>query len=193
MRMPPLEQKKPRNRDPAVPVAGTLCVTGTFKTARATAASRPGLRRCLAAVDRLRELDRGDGLVDGTANVFMFVDVSQPWRTPRSPTHAHAAISRSACGTSWTSTIRRRTDPRGARQPLGAFSCRSVRSAWTAEARRILNRLEFHFTPQARQLAQHGRDRDRRVGRSMPRSSDPRQGDPHQGDRRMGAPSRIWP
>src|ERR1700716_1849024 len=39
-----------------------------------------------------------------------------------------------------------------------------------AEARRILRGLKFHYTPQACQLAQHGRDRDRRAPQPVPGS-----------------------
>ena len=68
--------------------------------------------------------------------------------TPRSPTSARASTSPSACATSSTCTTRR---------PSGSASCwtisRPTRAAALyesfepAEARRILRRLEFHFTP----------------------------------------------
>ena len=52
-----------------------------------------------------------------------------------------------------------------------------------AEAKRLADKLELHYTPQARQLAEHGRDRACRAGRAVPGSAAGRPGDPGAGGR----------
>ncbi len=66
MRMPPLEQKKDQE------IAAQRCLSrahcASQERSRRHAPLRRavlGLQHCLAAVDRLSELDRGGGLVDG--------------------------------------------------------------------------------------------------------------------------------
>ena len=49
------------------------------------------------------------------------------------------------------------------------------------EARRIAERLEIHYTPKHAQLAEHGRDRDRRDGPAMPRPAASRTGASNRG------------
>ena len=124
---------------------------------------------------------------NGTANVFMFVDVNRPWR--------HAKVTDQRTCIDFAECMRDLVDvhyPKAERirvvlDNLSAHSPAALYQAFApAEARRILSRLEFHFTPK-RQLAQHGRDRDRRNGRAVPRSPDPRPDDAAKRDRRMGA------
>ena len=50
--------------------------------------------------------------------------------------------------------------------------------------------LEFHY-PKARQLAQHGRDRDRRPARPVPRSTHRQPKTPRLRDRRLAAPAQL--
>ncbi len=54
---------------------------------------------------------------NGTANVFMFVDVNRPGDMPRSPTNARASTSQSACAISSMSTTRR---------PNGSVWCSTI-------------------------------------------------------------------
>ena len=155
-------EKRPRNRGPAVPVAGTLCVTGTFETARATAASRAEP----AALPR-----RGR---NGTANVFMFVDVSQPSR--------HAKVTDQRTCIDFAECMRDLVDEhypdaeriRVVLDNLSAHSAAALYQAFEpAEARRSRRHSQSEpdpqpprvpLLPQARQLAQHGRDRNHRSG-----------------------------
>ena len=85
---------------------------------------------------------------NGTANVFMFVDVNRPWR------HAKVTDQRT-CG-DFAECMRDLVDehyPKAERirvvlDNLSAHSPAALYQAFApAEARRILSRLEFHFTP----------------------------------------------
>ena len=121
---------------------------------------------------------------NGTANVFMFVDVNRPWR--------HAKVTAQRTCVDFAECMRDLVDehyPEAERirvvlDNLSAHSAAALYHAFDpAEARRILRRLEFHFTPKhASWLNMVGNRRDRQA---VPRSSDPCQGDPHQGDRGM--------
>lgn len=85
---------------------------------------------------------------NGTANVFMFVDVNRPWR--------HAKVTdRRAC-TDFAECMRDLVDihyPQAERirvvlDNLSAHTPSALYQTFEpAEARRILSRLEFHFTP----------------------------------------------
>ncbi|MET4071961.1 transposase [Bradyrhizobium sp. S3.2.6] len=59
-----------------------------------------------------------------------------------------------------------------------------------AEARRILRRLEFHFTPEARQLAQHARVRDLRASAPVSRPPHRRPQKAPKPDRRMATAAK---
>jgi transposase len=85
---------------------------------------------------------------NGTANVFMFVDVNRPWR--------HAKITDQRTGVDFAECMRDLVDehyPKADRirvvlDNLSAHSAAALYQAFApAEARRILSRLEFHFTP----------------------------------------------
>ena len=68
--------------------------------------------------------------------------------TPRSPTAARAATSPSACATSSTCTTRSAERIRVVLDNLSTHSAAALYESFdAAEARRILRRLEFHFTP----------------------------------------------
>jgi len=98
---------------------------------------------------------------NGTANLFIFLDVHQPWRKVK-VTNSRAAADFAACMRGladvpfpeasvfgWCWTICRRTSPD--RSTLPGFP--PVRSATGAAPPGV------PLCPQARQLAQHGRDR----------------------------------
>jgi transposase len=85
---------------------------------------------------------------NGTANVFMFVDVNRPWR--------HAKVTDHRTSVDFAECMRDLVDehyPTAERirvvlDNLSAHSAAALYQAFApAEARRILSRLEFHFTP----------------------------------------------
>ena len=85
---------------------------------------------------------------NGTANVFMFVDVNRPWR--------HAKVTDHRTCVDFAECMRDLVDdhyPEAERirvvlDNLSAHSAAALYQAFPpAEARRILSRLEFHFTP----------------------------------------------
>jgi transposase len=85
---------------------------------------------------------------NGTANVFMFVDVNRPWR--------HAKVTDQRTGADFAECMRDLVDDHypeadRIRVVLDNLSTHSPAALYErfepAEARRILSRLEFHFTP----------------------------------------------
>ena len=85
---------------------------------------------------------------NGTANVFMFVDIHQPWR--------HAKVTDRRTCTDFAECMRDLVDvhypeAERIRVVLDNLSTHTPAALYQtfepAEARRILNRLEFHFTP----------------------------------------------
>ena len=85
---------------------------------------------------------------NGTANVFMFVDVNKPWR--------HAKVTDQRTCVDFAECMRDLVDdhyPEAERirvvlDNLSAHSAAALYKAFAPEeARRILNRIEFHFTP----------------------------------------------
>ena len=115
---------------------------------------------------------------NGTANVFMFVDVNRPWRhakvtdqrTLRRLRRVHARPRRRALP-------RRRADPRRAGQSLGALAAALYQAFEPAEARRILRRLEFHFTPKHASWLNMVEIEIGVMVRAVPRPPHPREGD----------------
>jgi transposase len=85
---------------------------------------------------------------NGTVNVFMFVDVNRPWR--------HAKVTDQRTGADFADCMRdlvdeHYPDAERIRVVLDNLSTHSPSALYErfepAEARRILSRLEFHFTP----------------------------------------------
>jgi transposase len=85
---------------------------------------------------------------NGTANVFMFVDVNRPWR--------HAKVTDQRTSADFAECMRDLVDEhypdadriRVVLDNLSAHSAAALYQRFTpAEARRILSRLELHFTP----------------------------------------------
>jgi transposase len=85
---------------------------------------------------------------NGTANVYMFVDVNRPWR--------HAKVTDQRTCVDFAECMRDLVDKhypdaeriRVVLDNLSAHSAGALYQAFEpAEARRILNKLEFHFTP----------------------------------------------
>jgi len=128
---------------------------------------------------------------NGTVNLFVCIDVHRPWRKVK-VTERRAAEDYAQC-------MRELTDVhypdaeciRVVQDNLSTHSAGALYEAFApAEARRILRRLEFHYTPQACQLAQHGRDRDRRATRSVPGPQNRRPKAPRQRNRRLGTTAK---
>ncbi len=110
---------------------------------------------------------------NGTANLFVFLDAHRSWRkvkvTERRTAGDFAQCMRELVDMHYpqASRIRVVLDNLSTHTPAALYQALPP-----AEARRILQRIEFHYPPQARQLAQHGRDRNRRA-------AEPVSGSPH--------------
>ncbi len=85
---------------------------------------------------------------NGTANVFMFVDVNRPWRHAK-VTDQRACIDFAECMRDLVDVHYPEADKiRVVLDNLSAHSAAALYQRFVpADARRILNRLEFHFTP----------------------------------------------
>ncbi len=86
---------------------------------------------------------------NGTANVFMFVDVNRPWRHAKVTDRRRASTSPSACATSSTMHY---PDAERIRVVLDNLSTHSAGGCSTNASRpprraASSSRLEFHFTP----------------------------------------------
>ena len=129
---------------------------------------------------------------NGTANVFMFVDV-QPTLAAREG-HRPANVpptSPSACATSSTCTIptpsaSASSSTTSRRTPPAALYERFAPD----EARRILSRLEFHYTPKHASWLNMVEIEIGVMVAPVPRPPHPRQGDAGHRDRRLGAPAQ---
>ena len=102
---------------------------------------------------------------NGTANLFVFLDVNRPWRkvkvTERRAAEDFAACMRDLTDVHYPGAERIRV----VLDNLSTHSAGALYQTFPAdEARRMLRRAGVPLRPQARQLAEHGRDRDRRPG-----------------------------
>jgi hypothetical protein len=92
---------------------------------------------------------------NGTVNLFVCIDVHRPWRkvkvTERRAAEDYAHCMRELVDVHYPDAVCIRV----VQDNLSTHSAGSLYEAFApAEARRILRRLEFHYTPKARQLAQ---------------------------------------
>ena len=124
---------------------------------------------------------------NGTVNLFVVLDVNRPWRKVK-VTERRAAEDYAQC-------MRELVDVhypdaeciRVVQDNLSTHSAGALYEAFApAEARRILASPGVPLHPQACQLAQHGRDRDRRPARPVPGPQNRRPKAPRQRNRRMG-------
>ena len=110
---------------------------------------RTPLPPCPAQDDRPGRAERYDYeyVRNGTANIFMFVDVNRPWR--------HAKVTEHRTGADFADCMRELVDEHypdaeRIRVVLDNLSTHTPAALYErfepAEARRILSRLEFHFT-----------------------------------------------
>lgn len=123
---------------------------------------------------------------NGTANVFVAVDAHQPQRytkvTARRTAVDFAEWLRDLIDVHYAGTARILL----VLDNLSTHTSAALYEAFPpAEARRLCGRLEFHLCAEARELAEHGGDRDRRLVRAMPRSTDPRSPHAHVRSRRV--------
>lgn len=126
---------------------------------------------------------------NGTANVFMHVDAHRPWR--------HAKVTDRRTRLDFAECMRDLVD---VHYP-DAERIRVVLDNLSTQAGRALRELRAcrgtpHSAParvslhaQARELAEHGRDRDRRDGLAVPGPPHPDEGAPRQRGERLAAPS----
>jgi transposase len=85
---------------------------------------------------------------NGTANVFMFVDVNRPWRHVKVTDHRTCVDFAECMRDLVDEHYPKATRIRVVLDNLSAHSAAALYQAFApAEARRILSRLEFHFTP----------------------------------------------
>lgn len=80
-----------------------------------------------------------------------------------------------------------RADPRGSRQPIDAPSRRPLRNFPGRRGAKNSAPPRVPLHAEARELAEHGGDRDRRARRAMPRPTHPGQENFEKGDRCLGA------
>ena len=86
---------------------------------------------------------------NGTANLFVFLDAHRPWRKVKVTDAARGRrLRRNACASSSMSTYPEAERIRVVLDNLSTHSPGALYQAFPpAEARRILRRLEFHYTP----------------------------------------------
>ena len=123
---------------------------------------------------------------NGTANLFMMFAPLEGWR--------HIEVTDRHTAVDFAHMLRDLSDTHfpGAKKivlmedNLNTHKPASLNEAFpAAEARRLVERFEWHYT-QTRQLAEHGRVRTQRVVGSVSRSTYPRQADLDRGNRRLG-------
>ena len=128
---------------------------------------------------------------NGTVNLFVCIDVHRPWRkvkvTERRAAEDYAQCMRELVDVHYPDAACIRV----VQDNLSTHSAGALYEAFApAEARRILKPLGVPLHPQACQLAQHGRDRDRRAARPVPGSQNRRPKAPPQRNRRMGTTTK---
>ena len=125
---------------------------------------------------------------NGTVNLFIFLDVNRPWRKVK-VTERRAAADFSQCMRELSDVHFPEAEKiRVVMDNLSTHSPASLYNALPApegQAHPPPPGVPLH--PQARQLAQHGGDRDRRPARPMPRPQDLQSRHPRSRDRRLGA------
>ena len=115
---------------------------------------------------------------NGTAHLLLFHAPLLNWR--------HVDIGADHSGVTWATSVARLLEEHFPDAPkvtlvmdnLSTHAGSSLYRAFEPErARALLDRLEIVYTPQARQLAEHRRDRVQRAGAPVPGSADRRPGD----------------
>ncbi len=131
---------------------------------------------------------------NGTANLFMMFAPLEGWRHVK-VTDRHAAVD-------YAQVLKELSDthfPHAEKivlvqDNLNTHKAASLYEAFpAAEARRLVERFEWHYTPKHGRLAGHGRVRTRRPGVAVSRSPHPRQADPDGRSRRLAGPPQPTP
>src|SRR5215472_11982107 len=113
----------------------------------------------------------------GTRNLFVMVEPLAGWRhvevTERRTMHDYAKVVRWLVDEVYPQAeyLRLVQDNLNTHTPASLYE-----TFPPAEARRILQRLEFHYTRHPRQLVEYGRDRDRHPAAQRPRPTPARRG-----------------
>lgn len=130
---------------------------------------------------------------NGTVNLFVLLDVHRPWRKVK-VTERRAAEDYARCMHDLVDIHYPDAEIiRVVQDNLSTHSAGALYQAFPpAEARRILRRLQFHYTPKHASW-QHGRDRDRRAARPVPGSQDRRSQATAPRNRRLGAEAKCCP
>ena len=128
---------------------------------------------------------------NGTANLFIFLDVHRPWRkvkvTERRSAEDYAHCMREVVDVHCPDAERIRV----VQDNLSTHSAGALYQAFPpAEARRILRRLEFHYTPKHASWLNMV-DRDRSAARPMPRPTHRQQGAARSRDRGLGTSAQC--
>src|SRR3982751_6005638 len=125
---------------------------------------------------------------NGTVNLFVCLDVHRPWRqvtvTDQRTAQDYACCLRDLVDIHYP---RSRPDPGGAGQSLDPHRWRAVRDLSAGGGPSPPEAAGVPLHTEARQLAQHGRDRDRRAARPVPGPADRRTRPTRLRDRRLGA------
>ena len=123
---------------------------------------------------------------NGTVNLFVCIDVHRPWRkvkvTERRAAEDYAQCMRELVDVHYPDA----TCIRVVQDNLSTHSAGALYEAFARRSPANSAPPGVPLHPQACQLAQHGRDRDRRAPRPMPGSQNRRPQAPHQRNRRMG-------
>jgi DDE superfamily endonuclease len=128
---------------------------------------------------------------NGTANLFMLFAPLEGWR--------HVEVTERRTAIDYAKILRDLSDihfPKAEKivlmqDNLNTHAPASLYEAFEpVEARRIIERFEWHYTPQARQLAQSGRVRVGRSLRPVPRPPYPRRRHPQERGRRLAHESQ---
>jgi len=126
---------------------------------------------------------------NGTANLFVFLDANRPWRkvkvTERRTAQDFAVCMRELAEIHYPEAERIRVvlDNLFTHTPAALYETFPAE-----EARRVLRRIEF-----ARQLAQHGRDRNQRADQPVPRPPHRKLLTPDRRGRRLGEAAQSRP
>ena len=125
---------------------------------------------------------------NGTANVFMCIDAHRPWRHAKVTDRPHVARRCRVHPRSGGRALPvRGANPGRARQPLDPLAGRAVRDfrGHRSASHSAPARIPLHA--EARELAEHGGDRDRRDGLAVPGPAHPEQGRPARRGCALGA------
>ena len=131
---------------------------------------------------------------NGTVNLFIVLDAQRGWRavkvTERRAAEDYAQCMRELVDVHYPDA---ELHPNRSGQPVDPFGWRPLPGLRAGRSQTHLASSGIPLHPKARQLAQHGRDRDRCVARPMPRSPHRRLEAPQARNRRMATAAKQGP